>query len=71
MSNLLTRISPLMLAAALAACGGDGSLPPTASSHLGHGSPSLTAATAGTEGALVAQVRRATARFQRIDAAFA
>jgi hypothetical protein len=70
MWNRLPRTS-LVLLATLAGCGGDATAPSTAaSSHLGHGSPSLTTAIA-TEGALVAQVRRATARFHRIEVAFA
>jgi hypothetical protein len=71
MSNRFAPISLVLLSAALAGCGGDSASPPTAaSSHLGHGSPSFSASSAGTEGALVAQVRQATARFHRIEVAF-
>ena len=72
MPNRFPRTSLVVLAAALAGCAGDSASPPTAaSSHLGHGSPSLAAGAAATDGALVAQVRRATARFHRIEVAFA
>jgi hypothetical protein len=72
MPHPLTRISLVALATALAGCGGDpASLPTAAASHLDHGAPNLTAGAAGTEGALLAQVRRATARFHRIEVAFA
>ena len=72
MPNRFPRTSLVVLAAALAGCGGDSTSPPTAASpHLGHGSPSLAEGAAATDGALVAQVRRATARFHRIEVAFA
>ena len=72
MPHPFARISLMMLTVAVAGCGGDpSSLPTAASSHLGHGSPSLAAGAAVTEGALIAQVRRATARFHRIEVAFA
>jgi hypothetical protein len=71
MSKTLTRISLVALATALAGCAAEPVAPTAADSHLGHGTPRFATGVADAEGALLAQVRQATARFHRIEVAFA
>jgi hypothetical protein len=71
MSKSFAGFSLVILAAAVAACAGDQSITPTAAASLGAGAPSQAIGQAETEGALVAELRRATARFHRIEVALA
>jgi hypothetical protein len=72
MSKSFTGFSLVFLAAAVAACAGDAPTTPTVSaSRLADAAPNLSVGQAQTEGALVAALRRSTARFHRIEVALA
>lgn len=71
MSKSLAGISLVILAAAVAACAGDSPITTTAAASLGAAAPSQSIGQAETDGALVAELRRSTARFHRIEVALA